>query len=115
MESQKYMGLSPEKYHVNVILLRIKQLSCDLHIHMPRRAATQSLQKWVKPSSRQVKFNVDGSLHTSTNWAGIGGVVCNEQGPWLWGFANQIQASSATIVELQALKLGLEQAWERNI
>ncbi|KAG6437031.1 hypothetical protein SASPL_101938 [Salvia splendens] len=64
--------------------------------------------RWVPPQPGWIKLNTDGSFLGAALMAGGGGVVRNEQGRILGGFAEPFRAGSAKEAELMALIRGLE-------
>ncbi|KAJ1425728.1 hypothetical protein SESBI_10802 [Sesbania bispinosa] len=73
----------------------------------------RSLEKWAPPSVGVYKLNVDGSQTHSSREMGIGGVLGNPEGCWLWGFSGNCGFGSSLHAELLALRLSNEIAEQR--
>ncbi|KAL2349110.1 hypothetical protein Fmac_003110 [Flemingia macrophylla] len=73
-------------------------------------------ERWKKPEIGWVKVNVDGGRDHDEPSAGSGGVVRDEHGEWLLGFARKLDPNinNAHETELEAILTGLELAWKRN-
>ena len=69
---------------------------------------------WEKPGSGWMKLNMDGST-SCLGIAGGGGLVRDENGSWVFGFAKKIGKASSFIAELWALHDGLRLCLSRNI
>ena len=63
--------------------------------------------KWEKPVNGWRKLNVDGASLVNTGKAGGGGLLRDEEGNWLGGFARRIGSTNSFTVELWALRDGL--------
>ena len=63
--------------------------------------------RWEKPNTGWKKLNIDGSLVDSLGLAGGGGVVRDDQGNWVIGFARRIGPVNSFIAELWSLRDGL--------
>ena len=66
---------------------------------------------WSPPPLGFVKVNTDGSSFSSPQHCGCGGVMCSEVGTWIIGFSASSWAQDITILELLAIREGLELAW----
>ena len=66
--------------------------------------------KWCKPPISYVKLNTDGNRFNDLSY-GYGGVLRSDKGNWLMGFSTSSMAMDITLVELLALKEGLNIAW----
>ncbi|EOY03992.1 Uncharacterized protein TCM_019225 [Theobroma cacao] len=69
---------------------------------------------WVKPNLSYVKLNMDGSAKGQPKNAVAGGLVKDEKGNWLLGFAFNIVTSFSLGAELWAILKGLELCWDRG-
>ncbi|KAK9006758.1 hypothetical protein V6N11_019092 [Hibiscus sabdariffa] len=69
---------------------------------------------WTGPPSGWIKLNVDASVSMADNKAGIGGVLRDEQGNWIFGFARSIGRCSVILAELWAIHDGLLHTWNLN-
>lgn len=83
----------------------------------PRNAPrmTTKLIKWEKPASEWVKLNTVGSSLGNPGIAGCGGLVWDEDGKWVIGFARKIWKSSSFIAEIWALRDGLNVCLRKNL
>ncbi|XP_050369575.1 uncharacterized protein LOC126787720 [Argentina anserina] len=68
----------------------------------------QVFLSWSCPRQGWYKLNVDGTVHKRI---GGGGVIRNEHGQWVGGFAANFGKGKAIDAELLALLTGLEYAW----
>lgn len=62
---------------------------------------------WEKPCSGWFKLNTDGSSLGNPGLAGGGGLIRDENGDWVVGFARKIGIASSFMAELWALRDGL--------
>lgn len=69
---------------------------------------------WRKPAEGWVTMNTDGASHGNPGQATAGGVIRDEHGSWLVGFALNIGVCSAPLAELWGVYYGLVVAWERG-
>ncbi|XP_062012980.1 uncharacterized protein LOC133729456 [Rosa rugosa] len=70
---------------------------------------TKARVHWSPPMSGLLCMNVDGAYVSSLQHGGIGGVLRNEKGEFIAGFAYRVtNVSSAYHAELLAIKSGLE-------
>lgn len=69
------------------------------------RAATPVC--WAKPEVGWMKLNRDGSSLGNPGLAGGRGLIRNEEGRWVVGFAHKIGITSSFLAELWALRDGL--------
>lgn len=68
--------------------------------------------RWIKPPPGFLKLNVDGSCRDG--WIAFGGVLQDDNGNWLWGFAGKGGFQTTLYAELSALKHGLNMILERD-
>ncbi|RDX57863.1 putative ribonuclease H protein, partial [Mucuna pruriens] len=74
-------------------------------------------ERWTKPAPGWLKLNVDGSYDEQKGHsAGCGGVVRDESGEWLLGFAQRLDpvTCQSNRTELEAILTGLELAWKMD-
>ncbi|KAL6530866.1 hypothetical protein OROGR_014726 [Orobanche gracilis] len=69
---------------------------------------------WAPPPRGSLKVNTDGSCYQETSRMGGGGVVRDEHGHWILGFASQTWGGTAFMAEITALRDGLEMVWNRG-
>ncbi|MCI28245.1 ribonuclease H protein [Trifolium medium] len=62
---------------------------------------------WKPPVEGWVKVNIDGACK-SESVAGCGGIIRNNRGGWLGGFAKHIGSCSAFVAELWGVLEGLK-------
>ncbi|KAJ1384832.1 Ribonuclease H-like superfamily [Sesbania bispinosa] len=60
-------------------------------------------------------LNVDGSFTITSSKMGIGGVLWDSQGDWIWGLSGSNGQGISLLAELLALKPGLDIAWDKGI
>ncbi|KAK4711266.1 hypothetical protein R3W88_005779 [Solanum pinnatisectum] len=70
---------------------------------------------WFPPPVNFYKLNIDGAFIKKDQTGGLGGVIRDSNGSWVFGFCKKIIAFSHTLVELQAFELGLQLAFERGM
>ena len=63
--------------------------------------------RWEKPCTGWLKLNMDGTSMGNTGLAGGGGLLQDENGSWVEGFARKIGVASSFTAELWALRDGL--------
>ena len=63
--------------------------------------------RWEKPCSGWLKLNTDGASMGNPGLAGGGGLLRDEDGSWIGGFARKIGISSSFTTELWAIILTL--------
>ena len=63
--------------------------------------------QWSKLVAGWMKLNTDGSSLGNPGLAGGGGLIRNEEGTWVVGFARKIGITSSFLAELWALRDGL--------
>ncbi|XP_060178282.1 uncharacterized protein LOC132608243 [Lycium barbarum] len=65
-------------------------------------------QCWNKPQAGSIKINTDGSFDKRNGKAGIGGVVRNENGDFIFAFSIPVQARSSNQAEAIAARFGVD-------
>ncbi|KAL4283502.1 hypothetical protein GQ457_16G031070 [Hibiscus cannabinus] len=55
--------------------------------------------------------NVDGAVDMESKAAAVGGVICGDQGEWLFGFCHSLGSCSVVNVELWAILEEFRHAW----
>ena len=71
--------------------------------------------KWTKPPMGWLKLNTDGSNVGNLGIASGGGLIRNENGDWVMGFARSLGITSGVMAKLWALKDGLTLASQLRI
>ena len=80
---------------------------CAYNGLVTKRMVTKSI-RWEKPRAGWLTLNTDGSAASSSSPAGGGGLVRDENGDWVKGFARRIGSTSSYLAELWALRDGLQ-------
>ena len=73
--------------------------------HNPVKAKIQV--QWLPPPVNWVKLNSDGSSMGNPGLAGGGGLIRNERGEWIKGYARAIGITTSVAAELWALRDGI--------
>ena len=63
--------------------------------------------RWLCPLPNWFKLNIDGSSLDNPGLAGGGGLIRNEKGEWVKGFARAIETTTSVAAELWALRDGI--------
>lgn len=71
--------------------------------------------RWERPYRGWHKLNTDGSAAGNPGVAGGGGVLRDDAGLWVKGFARQIGYTTSFLAELWALRDGLSMCLDLNI
>ena len=84
--------------------------------YFPKVAATRIVKqiKWERPARGWVKLNTDGSSLGNPGLAGGVGVIQDEEGNWIVGFARNIGITTSFQAELWGLRDGLTLCVECN-
>ncbi|KAK9035377.1 hypothetical protein V6N11_077419 [Hibiscus sabdariffa] len=69
---------------------------------------------WLAPPHGWVKLNVDASVSSLDHKAGVGGVLRDELGHWIFGFSHFLGHCDSLVAELWAIHVGLLQAWDSD-
>ncbi|KAL9304836.1 putative ribonuclease H domain-containing protein [Arabidopsis thaliana] len=69
---------------------------------------------WTKPPEGWVKVSTDGASRGNPGPAAAGGVIRDEDGLWVGGFALHIGVCSAPMAELWGVYYGLLIAWDQG-
>jgi ribonuclease HI len=71
--------------------------------------------KWQAPMAGWVVLNTDGAAKTGVGTAGCGGVLRNDNGVWMEGFAKGLGDTTAYMAELWGIYEGLRMARRRGV
>jgi hypothetical protein len=107
--------VSPEQpWKVIVEYVRAYKLSMIVE----EQARTERIQQvsvaWLRPPSGWVVLNSDGAARTNDKTAGCGGVLRDDRGMWLVGFAKALGDTTAYMAELWGIYEGLKLAKHRG-
>ncbi|KAL4318363.1 hypothetical protein GQ457_18G022390 [Hibiscus cannabinus] len=67
---------------------------------------------WTRPRTGWIKANVDASVSMVDRSAGAGGVLRDDSGAWISGYARYVGRCDALLAELWAIHDGLLLAWD---
>lgn len=70
---------------------------------------------WTAPLDGWVVLNTDGPSLGSPDRAGVGGVVRDAIGRWVFGYTGFIGVSEFLKAELLVVLFGLQSCWDRGI
>ena len=87
---------------------------CVHSLRSPNRKINRSL-RWERPPLGWKKLNTDGSWLRGADRAGCGGIVRDDQGEWIAGFAKHIGSTNSFTTELWGLREGLLLCCNLNI
>ncbi|KAL4273675.1 hypothetical protein GQ457_13G010160 [Hibiscus cannabinus] len=108
-------GAFGECYRDNIFVRRdcmveeCKHALCS-NQQVPRQPIVQS--SWLALPHGWVKLNVDASVSSLDHKAGVGGVLRDEFGRWIFVFSRFLGHCDSLVAELWAIHDGLLQAWE---
>ncbi|KAF7808130.1 ribonuclease H [Senna tora] len=68
--------------------------------------------KWYPPIPGWIKLNMDRFHHNTTRSSACGGVACDENGNWLFGFARRLGKRNAIYVDMWGIIFGVRIAKE---
>ena len=71
--------------------------------------------RWEWPPEGVMKLNVDGCSRGNPGLAGFGGLVRDDGGQWILGFAGRVGVADNLLPELMAICVGLKLAWEHGL
>ncbi|KAK4578315.1 hypothetical protein RGQ29_028437 [Quercus rubra] len=89
------------------ILGRVMEYTYCAYSHTAVKRMMMKSIRWEKPNSGWKKLNTDGSSADSLGLAGGGGVVRDEHGSWVLGFARKFGPVNSFLAELWSLRDGL--------
>lgn len=71
--------------------------------------------QWNPPMAGWVSLNIDGAVQQTNGIAGCGGILRDEAGNWVWGFAKKIGIASPYSAELWGIYVGLNLAIKKGV
>ncbi|KAK9998044.1 hypothetical protein SO802_017647 [Lithocarpus litseifolius] len=90
----------------DIVSKSLEYVHCALSFNASARIS-QNLIRWERPALGWLKLNTDGLALEQLGVAGGGGVLRDERGDWVIGFARNIGRASSFTAELWALRDGL--------
>ncbi|KAL4364057.1 hypothetical protein GQ457_04G031790 [Hibiscus cannabinus] len=103
------MGVLGDIYmHGNKMVEECSRVKCDMQRD---RGGRVLVSNWAPPQVGWVKLNVDAAVATVDYTVGIGGVVRDENGSWLFGYAHFVGRCDVLLAEFWAIHDGLLHAW----
>nr|POF16994.1 putative ribonuclease h protein [Quercus suber] len=105
-------GLNPHLAK-EIIQRAFKYNLCVAPTKVPMCRVATPVQRF-KPKAGWMKLNTDGSSLGNPSMVGGGGLIRNEEGRWVVGFACKIGITSSFFVELWALRDGLSLCVSRS-
>ncbi|KAL3533888.1 hypothetical protein ACH5RR_007409 [Cinchona calisaya] len=111
IHSNQYMALAD---HVRQIKKQVVETQNAI-TRVPIHNKEEMLLGWEFPRQAWVKLNVDGSAIGCPGSTGGGGLLRNDQGLWIFGFAVNIGKSTSLVAELWAIWKGLEISWDLGL
>ncbi|XP_045831415.1 uncharacterized protein LOC123922770 [Trifolium pratense] len=107
-----------ESIHTSMAKIFSLKKSCDSVFSTtntsPITSVNPRLVAWSRPTEGTMCLNVDGSLLGTTNTAGYGGLLCNNNGDFILGFYGVATVQSILFAELMAVLHGLQICWENG-
>ncbi|KAF7809195.1 putative reverse transcriptase [Senna tora] len=79
------------------------------------RSCINQIISWKPPEEGWIKINTDGAYNPSSNRMACGGVLRNEKGEWIMGFAKPLGSGNALQAELCGMLMGLDIAWKNRM
>jgi ribonuclease HI len=70
---------------------------------------------WISPPTDWFALNIDGAAKQSEKTAGCGGVIRDDKGSWIDGFAKALGDTTAYMAELWGIYEGLTIAHRRGV
>lgn len=76
--------------------------------------STNLHSKWSPPNTGWIKLNSDGAVSLDGQFLTIGGVLCDYEGKWLWGYNMNLGSESIFKTEARSMLEGLFLAWDKG-
>ena len=103
---------------IGFIKFKAKQFSHSTQFNddeQSRRTKQSRLIGWDAPPMGWIKVNSDGARKSSSGLASAGGLLRDDQGRWVTGFAVNLGRCSALMAEIWGAWYALNLTWEKNI
>ncbi|KAJ7961972.1 reverse transcriptase [Quillaja saponaria] len=100
---------------VNIITKDCEAIWVSLHQHSTKPVRQDILISWQFPTKRWIKLNTDEASQNNSLYANCGGLLRNNMGEWLAGFAANLGQGSNTEAELFGILHGLNLACQMNV
>ncbi|KAE8682343.1 hypothetical protein F3Y22_tig00111254pilonHSYRG00088 [Hibiscus syriacus] len=103
------------------IALLVEERGCQLAFAMPCGISpprvlvdldVMSVTHWSPPSSIYLTLNTNGASQGNPGVAGAGGLLRDENGAWVMGFAAHLRICTNVAAKLFAIRMGLSLAWK---
>ncbi|KAL4385217.1 hypothetical protein GQ457_15G009690 [Hibiscus cannabinus] len=94
--------------HGNRMVEECSRVKCDMQRD---RGGRVLVSNWAPPQVGWVKLNVDAAVATVDHTVGIEGVVRDENGVWLFGYARFVGRCDVLLAEFWAIHDGLLHVW----
>ena len=69
---------------------------------------------WSFLDDGAIKMNVDGTIRNGGRKAGCGGVLGDATSAWILGFSRNLSSTGVLPVEIRAMEIGLNLAWQKG-
>jgi ribonuclease HI len=103
-------------WQVIVDYFNIYKLSMEVEEQSRQQQEKQWINvNWLAPSPGWIVLNSDGAAKLSDRKAGCGGVLRNDKGYWIEGFAKALGDTTSYMVELWGIYEGLNLAQHRGV
>jgi ribonuclease HI len=101
-------------YEVKLQILYSTSINSKVFATPPTDADIDQWVSWHPGQEIAVILNVDGSSLGNPGPSGFGGVLRQDNGNWIFGFAGTVGISTILHVELLAIYHGLKVAWDQG-
>ena len=90
----------PQRNLIDETLARVAEVAYLVSNGKQSTTRNKIQVRWMNPSSNWFKLNSDGSSWGNPSLAGGGGLIQNEKGEWVKGYARAIGITTSVAVEL---------------
>ncbi|KAE8734165.1 hypothetical protein F3Y22_tig00000778pilonHSYRG00265 [Hibiscus syriacus] len=84
----------------------------QLNHNYPKNTTSTLMVHWSSPSNGYLKLNTDGVSQGNPGIARADGLLRDENGAWVMGFAAHLGTCTSVTAELFAIRMGLSLAWK---